>query len=214
LGLVLADPPWSAAIDTITRLRHCWEGRTGADPESAPLRHQCRFNEGIPHPRPRPGRGRGSCPASPTVSQLRHPYPAHGHDRLSRNTSRAEPRSVVYGAWNYSRVRWSSYPAVSSRLSPGRRLTHRPSRRTVFADRGIRLPGAPPADTSGRGAHVTTRHRRQKAKSGLGLLPLSRDSGRLDELPQRTRKGLRSMQDSGDSGATRSQLGGPQQQCL
>ncbi len=39
-------------------------GPGGADPEGAPLRHQCRVKAGIPHPRHRPGSGRGSCPAS------------------------------------------------------------------------------------------------------------------------------------------------------
>jgi len=107
--------------------------------DTVPVQNQCRLTTSFPIRDHTPVVA-GFHPGQPSVAQLRHPYPAYGHDRPSQDTSRAEPRSVVYGAWNYSRVRWSSYPAVSSRLSPGRRLTHRPSRRTVF--RGSRPKAA------------------------------------------------------------------------
>ncbi len=103
---LLPGQPSPSTIETVTDRRHRWEGRAEQTQRVPPLRHQCRFNEGIPHPRhrpgtksmpandviphprPHPGSGRGSCPASPRCPSYdtltpRNLCPAWGTDTIA-----------------------------------------------------------------------------------------------------------------------------------
>ncbi len=62
-------------------------GLAGQEPR--PLQEGCRRQAGIPHTSHCPRSGRVP-PGQPSVSQLRHPSPTLGHDRLSRDTSHAD----------------------------------------------------------------------------------------------------------------------------